>query len=435
MGFKQTIISGIVGVALACLLCVPIVSLAGESRGFTVRDLAGNEVGSEFDYDGDGLADRLDTDKDGKPDAMDLNHDGKPDRGLAKMGKASAVDDRKGDPAKSNSKSDAISDASKDAVRKAVLALTAAKPKPQPEEAEDPEADAEDEEEALKNSPIPDDAIVGIKKLKYGHIDVPTEKYIATIGEQARYIGQKDGIPGSILIAEAIAEKNRTGSLLSLSKTYTVHGEYLEECSQGFIDAYAQAGGSSLASCSSYTEALAELESVGVISAWEASALSDTIKKFDLGRYDKPLSYAVAGSRMDEESKEARALLYRDYVNLERIATSYIGTVYVWGGSTAATGFDCSGLVQWTYANAMGIGLPRTTYVQQYVGDSVPLDVDKLRMGDLLFFHDEGEGTHHVAMYLADGYYIHAPHQGTVVQVTSMDEYAPSFARRVVSFE
>ena len=138
---------------------------------------------------------------------------------------------------------------------------------------------------------------------------------------------------------------------------------------------------------------------------------------------------------VDETTGKLRNMMYSDYVNLERIATSYIGTAYVWGGSTDATGFDCSGLVQWTYGNALGIWLPRTTYVQQYVGESVPLDVDKLRMGDLLFFYSPGEGTHHVAMYLADGYYIHAPQKGDVVKITSMDEFAPTFARRVVSFK
>ena len=126
--------------------------------------------------------------------------------------------------------------------------------------------------------------------------------------------------------------------------------------------------------------------------------------------------------------------LVRIYVNLERIVTSYIGTPYVWGGSTELTGFDCSGLVQWSCNKALGIELPRTTYVQQYVGESVPLDLDELRMGDLLFFYTPGEGTHQVAMYLADGYYVHAPCSGDVVKITSMDEFAPTFARRVIAF-
>ena len=57
--------------------------------------------------------------------------------------------------------------------------------------------------------------------------------------------------------------------------------------------------------------------------------------------------------------------------------------------------------------------------------------VDLLQPGDLLFFNRDGD-IHHVAMYLGDGYYIHAPHTGDVVRVTAMEDNMPSFAQRVL---
>ena len=81
---------------------------------------------------------------------------------------------------------------------------------------------------------------------------------------------------------------------------------------------------------------------------------------------------------------------------------------------------------------AMGIELPRTTFSQQLVGKRVKVDPKELRMGDLLFFNTPGEGTGHVAMYLSDGFYIHAPETGDVIKVTSIEEFTPSFANRVI---
>ena len=78
---------------------------------------------------------------------------------------------------------------------------------------------------------------------------------------------------------------------------------------------------------------------------------------------------------------------------------------------------------------ALDIDLPRTTYEQCLEGELVPFD--DLHPGDLLFFEDGGD-VHHVALYLGDGFYLHAPQQGEPVKVTSMEEYEPDFARRIV---
>jgi len=91
------------------------------------------------------------------------------------------------------------------------------------------------------------------------------------------------------------------------------------------------------------------------------------------------------------------------------LAHHYLGVRYVWGGESTA-GFDCSGLVQYVYAQ-LGVRIPRTTYEQYNAGAHISRA--GLRPGDLVFFDHIG----HVGIYIGDGRFIHAPHTGTVVQV------------------
>jgi len=112
-------------------------------------------------------------------------------------------------------------------------------------------------------------------------------------------------------------------------------------------------------------------------------------------------------------------------------ALSYLGVPYVWGG-TSPSGFDCSGLVQYVYQHAAGISLPRVTYQQEYCGQEVSLSA--LQLGDLLFFGTRGS-THHVAIYIGNNQFVHAPKPGDVVKVTNMSYYYPSFARRILPSE
>ncbi len=110
-------------------------------------------------------------------------------------------------------------------------------------------------------------------------------------------------------------------------------------------------------------------------------------------------------------------------------ASKYIGTQYHWGGSTPQTGFDCSGLMQWAYAQA-GISTPRVTYDQIDAANAIAVpSVDDLKPGDLVFFSNAGD-VHHVGMYLGDHQFLHAPHTGDVVKVSSLDEpyYKQQFA-------
>lgn len=97
------------------------------------------------------------------------------------------------------------------------------------------------------------------------------------------------------------------------------------------------------------------------------------------------------------------------------IAARYLGVPYVWGGESP-TGFDCSGLVSYVYAQ-LGISLPHYTVSQWDVTEPIP--ASDIEPGDLLFF----DGLSHVGIYIGGDQFIHAPHTGTVVQISSLSGY------------
>lgn len=94
-----------------------------------------------------------------------------------------------------------------------------------------------------------------------------------------------------------------------------------------------------------------------------------------------------------------------------RTALDALGTPYVWGG-TAANGFDCSGLVQWAYAQH-GIRLPRMSRDQARSGREVPPVAEALQPGDILLFAAQpGGGVTHVGMYVGEQKFIHSSNSG-----------------------
>ncbi len=101
-------------------------------------------------------------------------------------------------------------------------------------------------------------------------------------------------------------------------------------------------------------------------------------------------------------------------------AMAQIGQPYRWGGSAPDEGFDCSGLVQYVYREALGIELPRTSREMSRHGASV--EREALAPGDLVFFQTTRKPNSHVGIYIGDGRFVHAPSSGSLVRVESMDK-------------
>jgi cell wall-associated NlpC family hydrolase/exonuclease VII small subunit len=110
------------------------------------------------------------------------------------------------------------------------------------------------------------------------------------------------------------------------------------------------------------------------------------------------------------------------------IALRYLGIPYRWGGSSPSTGFDCSGFTMFVYRQ-VGISLPHHAASQYRLGRAVSRD--SLAPGDLVFFN----GLGHVGIYIGGGRFVHSPHTGDVVKISSLSDswYASTWvgARRL----
>ncbi len=108
-------------------------------------------------------------------------------------------------------------------------------------------------------------------------------------------------------------------------------------------------------------------------------------------------------------------------------ASKYLGTAYVWGGSTPKTGFDCSGLTSWSFKQN-GVTIPRTA-AQQYAA-STKISANEAKAGDLVFF-SYGKGVAHVGIYLGDGQMLDSQNSGVVIDALSgyWEKYIVGYGR------
>jgi peptidoglycan DL-endopeptidase CwlO len=104
-----------------------------------------------------------------------------------------------------------------------------------------------------------------------------------------------------------------------------------------------------------------------------------------------------------------------------RLALNYLGVPYVWGGASPS-GFDCSGLASYVYAQ-VGKSVPHYTGA---IWAAFPQVAGGLQPGDLVFFY----GLDHVGIYLGGDQFVHAPHTGDVVKVSQLSTY-PSYVGAV----
>jgi hypothetical protein len=125
--------------------------------------------------------------------------------------------------------------------------------------------------------------------------------------------------------------------------------------------------------------------------------------------------YIVEPDAYAANSRGGKARLREEIV---RTARRYVGVPYRWGGESARTGFDCSGLTMVVY-RLNGLDLPRSSSQQWNVGRRV--DRSRLQKGDLVFFATSGgNSVSHVGIYTGGNKFLHAPGRGRQIQTSSL---------------
>lgn len=108
----------------------------------------------------------------------------------------------------------------------------------------------------------------------------------------------------------------------------------------------------------------------------------------------------------------------------------YLGVPYQWGGTSASTGFDCSGFVQQVYAD-LGVSLPRVSIDQSRAGTEVAGGLGAAQPGDLVFWRGTGSRPNHIGIYAGEGRMLVAPRTGDVVRYQEITR-TPDAVRRIV---
>jgi cell wall-associated NlpC family hydrolase len=127
---------------------------------------------------------------------------------------------------------------------------------------------------------------------------------------------------------------------------------------------------------------------------------------------------AASSGSVDSTDQPLPAAPPSRYGGVVGIAMQFLGTPYVYGGSSPS-GFDCSGFVMYVYAQ-IGVSLPHNAAAQY--GYGTPVSRSALQPGDLVFFN----GLGHNGIYIGGGQFIHSPHTGDVVKISSLSGWYSS---------
>jgi peptidoglycan DL-endopeptidase CwlO len=143
---------------------------------------------------------------------------------------------------------------------------------------------------------------------------------------------------------------------------------------------------------------------------------------------EAPTATVVTGGELDTVSGGIASAPPARYGGVVGIAMQYLGVPYRWGGADPS-GFDCSGFIMYVYSQ-VGVSLPHHAASQYGIG--VPVSRSELQAGDLVFFN----GLGHAGIYVGGDAFIHAPHTGDVVKISSLNDswYAGTWvgARRIL---
>jgi cell wall-associated NlpC family hydrolase len=142
--------------------------------------------------------------------------------------------------------------------------------------------------------------------------------------------------------------------------------------------------------------------------AAEARARLTAVQRQTAGSPETASTFSATPAEVLAPAPDAR------YGGVVGIAMQYLGVPYVWGGASPS-GFDCSGFAMYVFAQ-VGVSLPHHAASQYGLG--TPVSRDQLQAGDLVFFN----GLGHMGIYIGSGQFIHAPHSGDVVKISSLSD-------------
>jgi cell wall-associated NlpC family hydrolase len=227
--------------------------------------------------------------------------------------------------------------------------------------------------------------------------------------------------------AKALATANEQEAATTKATLSQVQGQLAQEVTQAAVEeaqqeAAAAARAASAAAAQKAAAAAAAAATVaGAVGGSGSGATATDAANQAAGAAGDPVATGPIGGTGSGDSEQMAAV---------QAAVSQLGVPYVFGGETPGVGFDCSGLVQWAWAQA-GVSIPRTTETQWPALPHVSLDA--LEPGDLLFYYnlDGDNQVDHVVMYTGSGPYgtdtvIQAPFTGATVS------YSPIFVEGLI---
>lgn len=129
----------------------------------------------------------------------------------------------------------------------------------------------------------------------------------------------------------------------------------------------------------------------------------------------------VQASRNHRASVKVAQMSPRQSSDVLSRAVNVLGTPYRWGGSSPSKGFDCSGLVKYAFNDIDEVDLPRTSNAMAS-GHGLKVEREDLKPGDLLFFNIKSRRVNHVAIYLGNDRFIHAPRRGKNVTIDTLNK-------------